>query len=218
MGNETLSRDESIDVFALMRGLSNEERKKTPLEEMQDSKQLGIPVTREEIINGQDDRKRSYVDNDRRNEDFNKEMSDMDENIEKLKYIGAIKKPKNPVQMAELMGRLDSLDLETLKKEAGEKGITPLETTTKQTTNQESVNSNSESVDKPEPVNDPTNNERDSRIDVLIDKTGFGRDVVFTEEERAKLSSAEEIRVIEVEEVSLASAKTKKATKVNNKG
>ena len=75
-------RDESLDVFDLLRG-SIEEVKKSPLEELQERKQLGVVVDKNELIKDQDDTKRSFVDNDRRNEDVDKTISEIDENIEK---------------------------------------------------------------------------------------------------------------------------------------
>lgn len=196
-------RDESLDVFDLLRG-STEEVKKTPLEEMQERKQLGVVVDKNELIKDQDDSKRSFVDNDRRNEDVDKTLNDMDETIEKLKYIGKIKKPENKIQMAELMSHLDDIDLEELKEKASREGVGPIEVTDTPVINP---------VVTEQTDDEPSFEERNSRIDIIIDKTGFGKDVIFTEEERAKITSAEEIRVVEVEEVKLETAKVKKAGK-----
>ena len=204
-----MSRDENIDVFALLRSASTEEVKKTPLQEMQEKKQLGVVVNTEELIKDQDDTKRSYVNNDRRIEDVNRELSEMDENIEKLKYIGAIKKPENKIQMAELMSKLDEMDLEELKAKASQDGMKPIEVDS--TTQIENTHDNY--TEESHEDNIEFKNDRVNRIDVLIDKTGFGKDVIFTDEEREKLTSAEEIRVVEVEEIQLASTKIKKATK-----
>ena len=200
-------RDESLDVFDLLRG-SIEEVKKSPLEELQERKQLGVVVDKNELIKDQDDTKRSFVDNDRRNEDVDKTISEIDENIEKLKYIGAIKKPENKIQMAQLMNQLDEMDLEELKEKAAREGVTPIEIGDISTSQPIASSKTNESIET-----ESYEEERNSRIDIIIDKTGFGKDVIFTEEERAKITSAEEIRVVEVEEVKLQTAKVKKAGK-----
>ena len=206
MSNENISRDMDLDIMELMRGTSEEEHK-SPLDELMESKKTGIEITKEEYYKD-DSKKRSYVDNDKRNEDFKKEMDSIDKNIEKLKYIGKIEKPKNEVEMAKLMTALDSVSLEELQKRAEENKTEPITVdvvTGFADNKEESVNENDNKLN--------TDIERQDRIDVIIDKTGLGMDVFFTEEEKAKMSLADEIRVVEVEEIELATARVKKSTK-----
>lgn len=81
---------------------------------------------------------------------------------------------------------------------------------------QEGESLSEEDDDKEESVTDGSESETDflkryEEAVVLIDKTGMGKVVNFTDEERAKLQKVKSIKLKEIETVELATIKTKKA-------
>lgn len=59
---------------------------------------------------------------------------------------------------------------------------------------------------------DKISEEKKKTVEILIDKTGFGTDFKFTDEERKKISEAETIRVNEVKVIDIATFKQKRST------
>lgn len=85
---------------------------KTPLQLMQESKGKGLVIQ-----NNQDDGpKRGGSMTEERVEAVQKTMNEMDELAEKARLVGITQKPTNDLELASLVGKLDSLDINELRR------------------------------------------------------------------------------------------------------
>lgn len=84
---------------------------KTPLQMMQENRNKGVPI----VNNNDDGPKRGGSMTDERLDSVNKTIDDMNELAEKAKLVGITRKPQNDIEMAELIDRLDGLNIDDLK-------------------------------------------------------------------------------------------------------
>lgn len=239
-----VTTDPNLDILSLVQSnvKSNpdvektEEPIKSPLDLARESKQKGMIVEndslREEKVSGS-------VITEEREKEFQRSLDEMDELIEKAKYVQMDKsKITSDVERAQAIDALSSIPLEDLKA-AAESGNTENQNIdilgdeiTQDTAKSIGIQKNDVSskyfeVKKytrvnPEdgtymPDEDPSDEEeevdpeKEKMIQVIIDKTGLGIDLNFTEEEKKKIQAATTIHITEVEELDLKSIRIERS-------
>lgn len=195
--------------------------KLSPLEQMKADKAAnptGLVVENEKLK--QEDL-RNPIENDDRLNDFKKEEAQLDSMIDKRKYAVQIRQPQNQFEFSQLTREIDAIVVENGKASInlidghGEK-IEPqfirLRTendpeygtvSDRSISNTEVPQQNTNTEVEVTTSNDDTtnNNQNDDMKDVIkviIDKTGFGTDFMFNEEEKKKVVESSEIRLTEV--------------------
>ena len=195
--------------------------KLSPLEQMKADKAAnttGLVVDNEKLKQGD---LRNPIENDDRLNDFKKEEAQLDSMIDKRKYAVQIRQPQNQFEFSQLTREIDAIVVENGKASInlidghGEK-IEPqfirLRTendpeygtvSDRSISNAEVPQQNTNTEVEVTTSNDDTsnNNQNDDMKDVIkviIDKTGFGTDFMFNEEEKKKVVESSEIRLTEV--------------------
>lgn len=195
--------------------------KLSPLEQMKADKAAnttGLVVDNEKLKQGD---LRNPIENDDRLNDFKKEEAQLDSMIDKRKYAVQIRQPQNQFEFSQLTREIDAIVVENGKASInlidghGEK-IEPqfirLRTendpeygtvSDRSISNVEVPQQNTNTEVEVTTSNDDTtnNNQNDDMKDVIkviIDKTGFGTDFMFNEEEKKKVVESSEIRLTEV--------------------
>lgn len=126
----------------------------------------------------------------------------------------------NPDTQSAIDSYLKEIEEETkeVEERIAERGINPEDVASGKITEAQLEDSEDEIDD--EAKDDMTESEFKEKYEnvarVIIDKSGFGQVINFTEEEHAKMERVKKIRVEEVETVSLKTLKTKKAKKNTN--
>ena len=205
------------------------EKEKSPLEKMKEYQENnpGMIIDKKDIT--YDDEKKEFknsIENDRREDEFQAYLNEMDETIEMAKKVKLLKKPTNQIEDAALMDQIDllrrqegGLKVKNPKNVNGQEmnigdeeregtSLLPTNFVTKSDDNtvDEKDNDVVEEIDSLTEEEQEKNLERQKLVEVLIDKTGFGnRKVDFTEEEREKMAEASLIRVTEVEDLEISS-------------
>lgn len=106
--------DENMDILSLVE--SNDKNiQKTPLQKMEESKQLGMPITKDTFQEHEEGHKRMTVLNDDRMGSIQETLDGYDEMIEKAKLIKVLKKPKTKEEMVAFMDEFEKVSLEELK-------------------------------------------------------------------------------------------------------
>jgi hypothetical protein len=194
---------------------------KTKLEQMMEAKQnqtLGMVVDNDKLNHDENVQLKNKTSDDAIS-DADKYLADMDAQIDVAKKI-SFPRPENPQQM---VGIMDALDRAAKNPDILKTGEAPAETPTeeskeavsKDTTAEEKAPETPVEVkDDPEAAKKAEDEKKEELkkqvINILIDKTGMGVDFHFDEEEKAKLKTAEEIHVTEVEDIDLATITVKK--------
>ena len=244
--NLNVEKDDTLDILSLVQNktkkeenTNTEEREtvigKTPLQEALESRTSGIVVENSELQSG---KMKDAIMTEERERDFQKSLDEMDDLIEKSKYVHMNKENiKTDVDKAMAIQALADTDIEDIKALASgrvtkeSKNIDVLGSddvdgdTAKDInasdrignvdskgffdirTKDTSVNLNDEpEIDEngndivPEEKEDP---EKNAMVQIIIDKTGLGIDMNFTEEEKKKIELATTLRVTEVEDETL---------------
>ena len=106
--------DENMDILSMVK--SNEEnRQKTPLQQMEESRQLGISVEKGNFESSELDKKFENGEMNTYVENASREVAEYDELIEKAKLVKIIHKPKNENELVQLINELSSVSLEDLR-------------------------------------------------------------------------------------------------------
>lgn len=211
-------------------------KEKSPLEKMKEYKEKnpGLVVNNADVTYDNEKKVlKNSVENDRREEDFNGYIKEMDELIDAAKDVHVLRTPQNPIETAAMIDQLDRIAKEKANKpdevlhdkygnvitlpEDEKKGT---EMKVPQGYNNEFFNTKTESEKTESDSNgehtdieideeaikkeEEEAKEHERLVNILIDKTGFGTSHIdFTDEEKEKLSKATEIRVTEVESLDL---------------
>lgn len=194
---------------------------KTKLEQMMESQKnqtLGLVVNNSDLNHDENVQLKNKTSDDAMS-DADKYLADMDAQIDAAKKI-SFPRPENPQQM---VGIMDALDRAAKNPDILKTGEAPAETPTEES--KEAVSQDTTAEEKapeaPVEVKDDSESAKKAEdekkeelkkqvINILIDKTGMGVDFHFDEEEKAKLKTAEEIHVTEVEDIDLATITVKK--------
>lgn len=222
--DKDIERDEDMDVLSLLKSSKNEEqpkeKPKTNLERMKEAKangSLGQIVTRQDLEKGsrEDEIVAKSKDEDDAINDATAYNAEQDKLIQAARNLKIEKMPTNQMEMVAMMDSLtdiannpqalhDEKNKEFFRQKTEEdieneaKGIAPVPT-------------NNEGV---APVEENVIDENKQKlVNILIDKTGFGGEFKFTDDEKEKIFSATEIKLTEVEEVDLSTIKVKKSEK-----
>lgn len=198
---------------------------KSPLEKMKEMKELGVVINKADVT--YDDEKKelkSSFDNDRRQEDFDSYLKDMDQKIAAAQSTTLLREPTNAIEEAAMIDQLDMLArqqagvvIQNPKDDKGkeidigedQRNGTQMEVPEGLENNfffEKKGEETEDKSDSPAATEEATDEqkEHDNLVSILIDKTGFGNaNIEFTDDERTKLTSATEIRVVEVETVEL---------------
>ena len=193
---------------------------KTKLEQMMESQKnqtLGLVVNNSDLNHDENVQLKNKTSDDAIS-DADKYLADMDAQIDVAKKI-SFPRPENPQQM---VGIMDALDRAAKNPDILKTGEAPAETPTEEsneavsqdTTEEKAPETPVEVKDDPEAAKKAEDEKKEELkkqvINILIDKTGMGVDFHFDEEEKAKLKTAEEIHVTEVEDIDLATITVKK--------
>lgn len=203
-------RDVSMDVSALIKGSKETEpEQKTNLQKMKEAREnhgLGMVVDNKALAEANPDRtivkNRSEDEGLREADEYVKEQ---DRLIAAAKQVAVTKQVTTPAEMVSLVDSLDRFAKDgELKVADGDKVMLRMKSEEEIVTEvtQDSI-----------PMDPIINEEKQKIVDILIDKTGFGGDFMFTEEEREKILSSTELRVREVEEVDIKAIKIRKPSK-----
>lgn len=142
---------------------------------------------------------RPTYDDDKRRADFAKYVDDQNTSIDKLKYLVAIKKPKTELEVAEMMTELENISVD------GSTGVVTMPewakwfvAKTPEVEKQIAYINEKGGAESEESSEEPVDTSRKNTVRILIDKTGLGGEINFTDEERKILSTVEAIELVEV--------------------
>ena len=225
-----IKKDDSIDLNAIIKAEKEKEKEDTPtvkksltpLEQMQleKEKNTGMIISNDELEKGKERTEmRNPIYNDRRMQEIKDYLDDMDLTYEKRKHVVVTQFPQiNTPEYMEMIEEIESLKKDEdgnyyfdLRDNNGEK-VEPKYVRLRTKDDPEYVEGKAEyPANQPEekPVEsekkEETNEEIKKIVQVLIDKTGLGINVDFTEEEKEKIYESQEIRLTEVEFVDIES-------------
>lgn len=219
-----VTKDASMDIASLLKSSKEEEstpvREKSNLEKLKEAKangSLGLVVDKQSIVDGSTDKplvtNKSIDDGLKEADEY---MAEQDQLIAAARSVSIVNKPQSAIEMASMMTALDNVVKtgQVANVEAGEKQFISEKTENDEATPENTTETTNEAAsEEVTPLVEETDNKRSEIVNILIDKTGFGGDFAFTEEEREKIFSSTEIRLKEVEEVDLASITVTKAEK-----
>lgn len=195
--------------------------KLSPLEQMKADKAAnttGLVVDNEKLKQGD---LRNPIENDDRLNDFKKEEAQLDSMIDKRKYAVQIRQPQNQFEFSQLTREIDAIVVENGKASInlidghGEKiepqfirlrtendpeyGTVSDRSISNTEVPQQNTNTEVEVItSNDDTTNNNQNDDMKDVIKVIIDKTGFGTDFMFNEEEKKKVVESSEIRLTEV--------------------
>jgi hypothetical protein len=195
--------------------------KLSPLEQMKADKAAnttGLVVDNEKLKQGD---LRNPIENDDRLNDFKKEEAQLDSMIDKRKYAVQIRQPQNQFEFSQLTREIDAIVVENGKASInlidghGEKiepqfirlrtendpeyGTVSDRSISNTEVPQQNTNTEVEDItSNDDTTNNNQNDDMKDVIKVIIDKTGFGTDFMFNEEEKKKVVESSEIRLTEV--------------------
>lgn len=195
--------------------------KLSPLEQMKADKAAnttGLVVDNEKLKQGD---LRNPIENDDRLNDFKKEEAQLDSMIDKRKYAVQIRQPQNQFEFSQLTREIDAIVVENGKASInlidghGEKiepqfirlrtendpeyGTVSDRSISNTEVPQQNTNTEVEVItSNDDTINNNQNDDMKDVIKVIIDKTGFGTDFMFNEEEKKKVVESSEIRLTEV--------------------
>lgn len=223
-----IKKDDSIDLNAIIKAEKEKEdtptvkKALTPLEQMQleKEKNTGMIISNEELEKGKERTEmRNPIYNDRRMQEIKDYLDDMDLTYEKRKHVVVTQFPQiNTPEYMEMIEEIESLKKDEdgnyyfdLRDNNGDR-VEPKYVRLRTKDDPEYVEGKTEyPANQPEekPVEsekkEETNEETKKIVQVLIDKTGLGINVDFTEEEKEKIYESQEIRLTEVEFVDIES-------------
>ena len=223
-----IKKDDSIDLNMLIKEAKEKEdtptvkKALTPLEQMQleKEKNTGMIISNDELEKGKERTEmRNPIYNDRRMQEIEDYMNDMDLTYEKRKHVVVTQFPQiGTPEYLEMIEEIESLKKDEdgnyyfdLRDNNSEK-VEPKYVRLRTKDDPEYVEGKTDyQTNQPEekPVDTEKKEETDEEtkkiVQVLIDKTGLGINVDFTEEEKEKIYESQEIRLTEVEFVDIES-------------
>lgn len=197
------------------------EKELTPLQKAimeKENRGKGVILSNKEIEEASNKGLVAETDNEQRRQEFQKANDDLD-NLIKAAPDLVIEKPSDDMEMVEVMSEIEEY-ANTGKIPEGAKMIrlktdaekqqaiqhNPVDVTYEESQKDTTEAESTQEVKKEEKKLD---SELNSIVEVLIDKTGLGVNIDFSDEERAKMRVAKQIKVSEVEDTTLKSIKMK---------
>lgn len=229
-------KKESTNNEATVKEAAPIEEKLSPLEELRRQQQkpdggAGMVISNEELEKGASQPVKDMVHTDERMEDFQKHMDELDETLDKRNSVIIVKQPTNYAEYIQMIDEIESVSKREdgslffdLKDDEGEptepvfcrlrlEDEGAFDFSTIPDFKEETSGDDSTDEDGDETKEEAMSPEKKKMVEVLIDKTGFGTDFMFTEEEREKLTEAESIRVNEVKLLDINAIKAKRSNK-----
>lgn len=209
-----IGRDTGMDLSSLLKEAKDapDEKPKTPLQQMKEAKEkngLGLVVNNDELVNEGDKKLITNKSEDDAIKDVDSYIAEQDKLIDAAQKVKINQPLRDARDMVAVMDSLENYaNGQGISSE--ENGKTMLRERSEGDTQEASIANEEAHVEVPE---ETISEEKKELVEVLIDKTGLGGDFAFTPEEREKIFNATEIKVKEVEEVSLSSIRVKKCQK-----
>lgn len=200
----------------------------------------GLVASNDEIEKGKERTEfASPVYNDDRVNAWTESIGDLEKDIKNRDKVTIVRQPKTQLEYVQLMDEISAVKTQpdgTVVIDFRDKDDNPIppqfirvreegdplfdigELKNPNDASEGTVHDDSAKTDAVDSTEDGNDEEEDTlspedkkRVKVLIDKTGFGNDFAFTEEERAKLVSADTIQVNEVKLIDIEAIKSKRS-------
>lgn len=234
-----ITRDEEMDVLSLLSSKPEEDIieennnesedlsvKMTPLRKMMLEKEknpTGLIVSNEDLEKGKGPKRlKSMLENDDRVDSITKYAQELDKDADIASKILA-PKPKNKEETVMLMQAIEEIketgsikthniiaDQIIMKPDDYDENREKYEQSQVTQENDKST----ENKQTEEIINDAEN--RSNIVQILIDKTGFGTNIEFSDEEKSKITHADEIQIVQVEKKELETIKYAKPIPQNS--
>ena len=216
-----VEKDSTLNLQSLMSNTEetpvSEEKEVLPIDEAIKNKQSGIVATDEEMKASQEEGGplKNVFETPERDEDVKEKVNELNETTEKAKLVTIIRKPRNQGEDAEMMSEIDSVTVDengNVIVPEGAKYIIPREVAhelKKEELKEEEIKEEESKEPVTMKAEDVTDEDlekaekRKTKINIIIDKTGLGRDVAFTDKENKLITESNEIHVTEVENLEL---------------
>ena len=232
--NEELARvekDESIDVMGLIQNAEEEskednatenstettnvkeEETKTPLQLLKEEKERhrGIEVTRDEFDDGTPKPLKDHTQSPETEQGVSDALAEMDAMINVLE--------KNPIKGGTITDAQDQINVinkisEIAKNNPDAENIDirkeALGDSADNDANVEYAGDGDDEEDGYDGSSEPMTESKANLINILIDKTGFGQNIILSDEEKAKVEMATKIKITEVDTKTIESASYKR--------
>lgn len=206
--SEDIKKDESMDINSLIKKEKNSKQNIDSGNNEENIKGLIVDNKELEEKNKPTEIVHKNVD-DARNE-TSEYLDEQDKMINATEKIKLARKPKDQMEMVQVMNTVSAVADGSITPEEAEKSSDLFEAvgSDKKAVINEDVDMSEE--DNSIPVLDDN---KKKYIEIIIDKTGMGANLDFTAEERDKVKTADVIQVKEIKEVNLSFIKVKKSKK-----
>ena len=224
-----IKRDENMDLLSLLNEKPEEDDgigddttiELSPLDKAKQEKakrQSGIIVDNKDLYK-KDEPLRPLSDSDERRDDVSKYANELD-NLTDIANKVVAPKPKNEIESAQLMTALSEISetgsIQTHNPIADQIRLkTDDDVQRKQENSQKGEQSNATNASSSENVNGTDDRTLDETVKILIDKTGLGGNIIFTDEEKKKIKNSSVINITEVSEEKLKTIKYIKPASTN---
>lgn len=218
-------RDENLNLEDLMKTTKSVKEELSPIDKLMNKEPKGIVVTNKELEEAKEKEEnshhlRSLSESDERNEDFEKKKDELVELADKAKKVLVIRKPVNPAEDSKMMDEISQVTTDEFGNVVVPEGamfIIPKPSKEEmdriKTKYEEEKESSERIVEEPLELrsSELTDEEidkfinRKATINIIIDKTNLGQNVVFSESESKLITESDEIHVTEVENIELES-------------
>mgnify|MGYP003521080593 CR=1 FL=1 len=195
-----------------------EEEEESPLDKMIRERNEGNGGFVAEEEDPESESLRNPLDTDRRREEMDNKVEEIDDLSLKMKAIVGIKKPESQGEYALMIDAISSIQLDPDTKEPTfipksewfvprtpeiEEKIKKINNGEDPSENDDDSKSDSNKSDYYDVEKDVKEHEKEELVHVLIDKTGLGQNISFDPEEKAKLAESTLIHLVEVEDKDL---------------
>ena len=195
------------------------EEELSPLDQAMKNKKSGIEMNTDEITMENEPKVfKNIMESEEREEDFNEKMDELSELAKKAQLVVCIRKPMNQGEDALMMDEIDEVYVDEFGKTIVPENAQFIRA--KETEEEKKAREIKEEENKDTDGDEPTEHvegeeisledvkhheERRKVINIIMDKTGLGREVLFTQEEQKVIDEANEIHITEVENLELES-------------
>lgn len=215
--------------------VSTSEKNLSPLEQLKQSKanNPGLVVSNEELENGKETGPtKNIVYNDARMGNIDESIKSFDETLDKRNCVIVVRQPQTQLEYIQMMEEIDSIEKDengklrfNLVHGDGEDAVAVQPVFCRLREQGESVfdfsdinakyGENEPSDESDETLSDQADlsPEKKETVQIIIDKTGLGIDFMFTEEEKAKITEAQTIKLNEVKVLDIAAIRASKSNK-----
>lgn len=225
---EEVVKDPTMDLQSLMTKVNEDtetteevetnEEEESPLDKAMKNKKSGIVMNTDEITEEQAPKVfKSVYENEEREQDFEEKLDELSELAKKAKLVVCIRKPINQGEDALMMDEIDEVYVDEFGKTIVPENaqfIRAKETEEEKKARELKDTENKDGNEPTEPIVEGEeisledvkhHEERRKVINIIMDKTGLGREVLFTKDEQKIIDEANEIHITEVENLELDS-------------